>query len=133
MESGWVVYGPENGYNFPYTRLLRVKDFLVRLSQLYLATFKQCILRGCVTVLEIAFVGQCEVFVCLDFVHFSFFPLAAKLIGPQTGCQFFQKCRFFRHLDFVQFFPWLRSSQALERDVNFFKMPSFPIPSPLNF
>ena len=25
------------------------------------------LLRGCVTVLEIVFVGQCEVFVCLDF------------------------------------------------------------------
>ena len=24
-----------------------------------------------------------------------FFPLAAKLIGPRTGCQFFKKCRFF--------------------------------------
>ena len=23
LESGWVVYGPENGYNFPYPRLLR--------------------------------------------------------------------------------------------------------------
>ena len=29
------------------------------------------------------FVGQCEVFVCLEFV--IFFSLAAKLIGPQTG------------------------------------------------
>ena len=33
------------------------------------------------SVLEIVFVGQCEVFVCLDFVIF-FFPLAAKLVGP---------------------------------------------------
>ena len=24
LKSGWVVYGPENGYNFPYPRLLRV-------------------------------------------------------------------------------------------------------------
>ena len=24
MEYGWHVYGPENGYNFPYPRLLRV-------------------------------------------------------------------------------------------------------------
>ena len=31
-------------------------------------------------VLEVVFVGQCEVFVCLDLVHF--FLLAAKLIGP---------------------------------------------------
>ena len=38
-------------------------------------------LRGCVTFLEIVFVGQCKVFVCFDFVHF-FSPLAAKLIGP---------------------------------------------------
>ena len=30
-------------------------------------------LRGCVTFLEIVFVGQCEVFVCLDLMHF--FPL----------------------------------------------------------
>ena len=45
------------------------------------------------TVLEIVFVGQCEVFVCLDFVHFFFFPpLAAKLVGPRTGCQFFRIC-----------------------------------------
>ena len=29
---------------------------------------------------DVGFVGQWEVFVCLDFVHF-FFPLAAKLIG----------------------------------------------------
>ena len=41
------------------------------------------------SVLEIVFVGQCEVFVCLDFVWTFFFPLAAKLIGPLTGCQFF--------------------------------------------
>ena len=41
-------------------------------------------------VLEIVFVGQCEVCVCLDFAYF-FFPLAAKLIGPQTGRQFFKK------------------------------------------
>ena len=25
MKSGWVVYGPENGYNFSYTHLLKVK------------------------------------------------------------------------------------------------------------
>ena len=35
--------------------------------------------RGSVSVLEIVFVGQCEVFVCLDFV-WNFFPLATKLI-----------------------------------------------------
>ena len=26
MESRLVIYGPENGYNFPYSRLLRVKE-----------------------------------------------------------------------------------------------------------
>ena len=31
-------------------------------------------LRGCVSVLEIVFVGQCEVFVCPDFVEIFFFP-----------------------------------------------------------
>ena len=48
-------------------------------------------------VLEIVLVGQCEVFVFLDFVHFLFFffPLAMKLTGLQTECQFFKKCRFF--------------------------------------
>ena len=25
MEPGWRIYGPRNGYNFPYPRLLRVK------------------------------------------------------------------------------------------------------------
>ena len=28
LESGWHIYGPENGYNFSYTRLLRVKSKL---------------------------------------------------------------------------------------------------------
>ena len=42
------------------------------------------------SILEIVCVGQCEVFLCLDFVHFPPPPLAAKLIGPQTGCQFFK-------------------------------------------
>ena len=36
--------------------------------------------------LEIVFVGQCEMFVCLDFGHFFFillfYPLAVKLVGP---------------------------------------------------
>ena len=44
---------------------------------------------GGVSVLEIVFVGQCEVFVCLDFVHF--FPYVAELIGPRMGCQLFKK------------------------------------------
>ena len=43
--------------------------------------------------LEIVFVGQCEVFVFLDFGHFFVVVfLAAKLIGQQMGCQFFKTC-----------------------------------------
>ena len=45
------------------------------------------------SVLEIVFVGQCEVFVCLEFV-LTFFPLAVKLIGPQMGRQFFKNVYF---------------------------------------
>ena len=52
---GGTVYGPENYYNFPYPSLL----------------------RGRCTFLEIVFVGQCEVFVCRDLVHF-FFSLGRK-------------------------------------------------------
>ena len=48
MESGWVVYSPGNGYSFSFPRLI----------------------RGQATLLEIVFVGQCEVF---DFVY-AFFP-----------------------------------------------------------
>ena len=43
--------------------------------------------------LWIVFVGQCEVFLCLDFG--LFFSLAAKLIGLRTGCQFFKKILIF--------------------------------------
>ena len=46
------------------------------------------------SVLKIAFVGQCGVYVSSVFfgLFFSFvFPLAAKLIGPQTGCQFLNR------------------------------------------
>ena len=54
-------------------------------------------LRGWVSVLEIIFVGQCEMFVYLDFVWIPPPPpphRAAKLIGPRTGCQFFENCQF---------------------------------------
>ena len=47
------------------------------------------------SVLEIVFVGQCEVFVCLDFVLIFFSPLAAKLIGPRMRRQFFKNVYFF--------------------------------------
>ena len=46
------------------------------------------------SVLEIVFVGQCEVSVCLDFVLTFFFSLAAKLIGPRMGRQFFKNVDF---------------------------------------
>ena len=52
-------------------------------------------LRDWWSFLEIVFVGQCEVFVCLGFVEIIFFSLAAKLIGPQTGCQSFKNVDFF--------------------------------------
>ena len=39
--------------------------------------------------LEIVFVGLCEVFVCLEFVNLLFFVFAAKFIGPFPGCQLF--------------------------------------------
>ena len=40
-------------------------------------------LRGCVSVLEIVFVEQCEMFVCLDFVRF--FPLGHEARRPANG------------------------------------------------
>ena len=46
------------------------------------------------SVLEIVFVGQCEVFVYLDFVLAFVFPLAAKLMGPRMGRQFFKNVDF---------------------------------------
>ena len=45
------------------------------------------------SVLETVFVGQCEVFVSLDFV-LTFFPFAEKLIGPRMGRQFFKNVDF---------------------------------------
>ena len=55
-------------------------------------------LRGCRSLLEIVFVGQCEVFVCLRFGHFIlfvyFFPWPRSSLGPRTGCQFFKNVSF---------------------------------------
>ena len=48
---------------------------------------------GHLSVLGIVFVGQREVFVCLDFV-LTFFSLAAKLIGLLMGRQFFKNVDF---------------------------------------
>ena len=39
---------------------------------------------GCVSVLETAFVGQCEVFVCLDFVEI-FFKLGSEAHRSTNG------------------------------------------------
>ena len=53
-------------------------------------------LRGCVTVLEIDFVGLCEVFVCLDFVHFfSFFSLGRKAHRSTNGVSILLKMSIF--------------------------------------
>ena len=55
-------------------------------------------LRGCRSLFEIVFVGQCEVFVCLGFGHFILFvyffywPRNSK--GPQIGRQFFKNVNF---------------------------------------
>ena len=51
------------------------------------------ILKGRVSVLVIVFVGQCEVFVLILVISPP--PMAAKLIGPRTGCQFFKKMSIF--------------------------------------
>ena len=40
-----------------------------------------------------------EIVFCVDFFFFFFlYPMAAKLIGPRMGCQFFKKCLFFPHM-----------------------------------
>ena len=59
-----------------------------------MAILPMILLRGRVSFLEIVFVGQCDVFVCLDFIEI-FFPLAVKLIVPRTGCHSFKKMSIF--------------------------------------
>ena len=60
--------------------LIFYNSSLVILSLVFHSSFMQCyplgssylvgrVFRGRVRILEIVFVGQCEVFVCLDFVH----------------------------------------------------------------
>ena len=55
-------------------------------------------LRGCRSLLEIVFVGQFEVFVCLGFGHFIlfvyFFPWPRSSKGPRMGRQFFKNVNF---------------------------------------
>ena len=45
--------------------------------------------------LEIAFVGQCEVFVCLDLVHVFFFPLGREAHRSTNGVSIFLKTPIF--------------------------------------
>ena len=60
-------------------------------------------------ILEVVFVGQCEVFICLGLLdYFSlFFPLAEMLIGLQMGCEFFKKSIFLTTFPLIllPFFP----------------------------
>ena len=55
-------------------------------------------LRGCRSLLEIVFVGQCEAFVCLGFGHcilfVYFFPWPRSSKGPRMGRQFFKNVDF---------------------------------------
>ena len=52
-------------------------------------------LRGCVTFLEIVFVGQCEVFVCLDLVLLFFFPLGREAHRSANGVSILLKMSIF--------------------------------------
>ena len=69
---------------------------------------KMSCLRDPWSFLEIVFVGQCEVFflswICIDYFFSLFFPLAAKLIGPKTGCQFLKNVYFFDNGPLMQRF-----------------------------
>ena len=38
---------------------------------------------------------RCLSWICIDYFFSLFFPLAAKLIGPKTGCQFQKNVDFF--------------------------------------
>ena len=55
-------------------------------------------LRGCRSLLEIVFVGQCEALVCLGFVHsilfVYFFPWPLSSKSPRMGRQFFKNVDF---------------------------------------
>ena len=48
-------------------------------------------LRGCRSLLEIVFVGQCEVFVCLGFGHF-FFSLGREAHRSANRASILLKC-----------------------------------------
>ena len=71
--------------------LKRKKIFSAGFLRVESTSFNLCLHKGRVLVSEIVYVGQCEVFLCFDFVYPPPppNPLAAKLIGPWMGCQFF--------------------------------------------
>ena len=120
-------------------------------------------LRGCRSLLEIVFVGQCEAFVCLGFGHsilfVYFFPWPRSSKGPRMGRQFFKNvdfsvtyplrgcrslleivfvgqcevfvCLGFGHfILFVYFFPWPRSSKGPRMGRQFFKNVDFSVTYP---
>ena len=64
-----------------------------KLSSIRITMSQMNILRDKCHFLEIVFVGLCEGFVCLEFVALFF--MAAKLIGPFKGCQFFKNVDIF--------------------------------------
>ena len=120
-------------------------------------------LRGCRSLLEIVFVGQCEAFVCLGFGHsilfVYFFPWPRSSKSPRMGRQFFKNvdfsvtyplrgcrslleivfvgqceafvCLGFGHsILFVYFFPWPRSSKGPRMGRQFFKNVDFSVTYP---
>ena len=120
-------------------------------------------LRGCRSLLEIVFVGQCESFVCLGFGHFilfvyfflghkaqkvrergvnsletSIFPLPTPLRGCRSlleiffvgQCEAFVCLGFGHSISFVYFFPWPRSSKGPRMGRQFFKNVDFSVTYP---
>ena len=71
------------------------------------------------TVLEIVFVGQCEVFVCLDFVHFFLFflPLGREAHRSANGVSVLKKI-----VDFSDTYPL----KALSCTPSYLNPPQFP-------
>ena len=88
---------------FPWARSSKVREWGV--NSLKTSIFPlPTPLRGNRSLLEIVFVGQCEVFVCLGFGHFILF---------------------------VYFFPWPRSSKGTRMRCQFFKNVDFSVTYPL--
>ena len=68
------------------THLVRVKKKKKKNQQISFLLMTG--LRGAVSVLEIVFVGQCEVFVCLDFA-LTFFSLGLEAHRSANGASIF--------------------------------------------